>query len=348
VFCPSAISGADPQERPGLLNTWGLAIQNTGGSMRESLELFRTAVKLQPDTWAAHNNIMNSLMILGDEEGAWKAGEEMRTAAGGRPGRAPEAFYQNWDALTWNLQTWLDAIAADAETNAGAGANATSEGPVIADVQLRLHDPKAAELAIKTTKEDPHDPTIGAMTHFVRGRIAAVAGDTALAATEMEAFGTAYENPVVSANYPGYQCWIVPIEEAAGRQEKVDMLLKTAGTFVDCYRFHADILESRGDWVGAQKVYAQAVALAPDLPAAYYSWGVALAKHGDLLDAESKLKDANQRGPHWADPLKAWGDLLGKQDKTKDALAKYDEALKYAPNWKELKDAREAAVRQKS
>ena len=23
-------------------------------------------------------------------------------------------------------------------------------------------------------------------------------------------------------------------------------------------------------------------------------------------EAEGKLKDANQRGPHWADPLKAW------------------------------------------
>jgi tetratricopeptide (TPR) repeat protein len=158
-----------------------------------------------------------------------------------------------------------------------------------------MHDPEAAELAIKTSKEDPHDPTIGAMTHFVRGRIAAAAGDTARAASEMEAFGTAYENPVVLANYSGYPCWIVPIEEAAGHQEKVDMLLKTAGTFVDCYRFRADILDGRGDWPGSQKAYSEAVALAPDLPAAYYSWGVALAKHGDLSGAETKLKDANQR-----------------------------------------------------
>jgi tetratricopeptide (TPR) repeat protein len=348
AFCPSAIPGADPQERPGLLNTWGLAIQNTGGSMRESLELFRTAIKLNPDTWAAHNNIMNSLMMLGDEEGAWKAGEELRKAAGGRPGRAPEAFYQNWDNLTWNLGSWLDAIAADAETNAGAGANATSEGPLIADVQVRLHDPAAAELAIKTTKEDAHDPTIGAITHFVRGRIAAVAGDTARAATEMEAFGTAYGNPVVSANYPGYHCWIAPTEEAAGHPDKADALLKTAGTFVDCYRFRADILDGRSDWPGAQKVYAEALSLAPDLPAAYYSWGIALAKHGDLEGALAKFKDANQRGPHWADPLKAWGDVLVKQDHPNQALTKYREALKYAPNWKQLKEAYEALARPKT
>jgi hypothetical protein len=43
------------------------------------------------------------------------------------------------------------------------------------------------------------------------------------------------------------------------------------------------------------KAYAEAVALAPDLPAAYYSWGVALARHGDLAGAVAKLELANQR-----------------------------------------------------
>jgi tetratricopeptide (TPR) repeat protein len=118
--------------------------------------------------------------------------------------------------------------------------------------------------------------------------------------------------------------------------------------YVDCYRFRGDVLDLRRDWEGAKDWYAKAVELAPDLPAGYYSWGVALAKHGDLVGAESKLKDANQRGSHWADPLKAWGDVLVKQGKTEDALAKYDEALKYAPNWKQLKDAREAIAKQKS
>jgi tetratricopeptide (TPR) repeat protein len=147
------------------------------------------------------------------------------------------------------------------------------------------------------------------------------------------------------SNY-GNHCWVAPIEEAAGHPDKADAVLKTGGTFVDCYRFRGDILEGRGDWPGAQKAYAEAVALAPDLPAGYYSWGVALAKHGDLGGAAAKFKDSNQRQLHWADPLKAWGDLLAKQSKTRDPLAKYDEALKYAPNWAELKEAREAAAKQ--
>jgi len=86
----------------------------------------------------------------------------------------------------------------------------------------------------------------------------------------------------------------------------------------------------------------------PDLPAGYYSWGLALARHGDLAGAIEKLKDANQRGPHWADPLKAWGDVLARQERPKEALTKYDEALSYAPNWKQLKEARESAAKQKS
>ena len=293
-FCRTAVASADPAERPGLLNSWAVSILSTGGSNREALALYRAAVKLQPDFWVAHTNIQNTLMILGDEEGAWRAGQDMGTVAGGRPGKAPEIYYENWDYLTWNLRAWLDAVVADAEANAGAGAGATAAGPTIGDIQARLHNPEAADLALKTTKEDPHDPTIAAMTHYVRGRLAAEAGDTARAALEMEAYGAAYADPAVSSNNPGYNCWIAPAEEAARHPDKADAVLKTAGTFVDCYRFRADILDGRGDWPGAQKAYAEAVALAPDLPAAYYSWGVALAKHGNLDGAAAKLKDANQ------------------------------------------------------
>ena len=348
AFAQEAYASASRSDRPYLLNGWAIALQSTSGSTRETLALLRAAVKLQPDFWVGHTNIQNALILLGDEEGAWRAGEDMRAAAGGRPGRVREYNYGNWDYLTWNLRAWLDGVVADADENAGAGTGTNAAGPAIADIQARLHDPEAADLALRTTKDDPHDPTIAAMTHFVRGRLAAEAGDAARAATELEAFGIAYADPAVSQNYPGYSCWIAPIEEAAGHPEKADAVIKSAGTFVDCYRFRANILDGRGDWPGAQKAYADAVALAPDLPAAYYSWGVALAKHADVAGAEAKLKDANKRGPHWADPLKAWGDVLVKQGNNREALAKYEEALKYAPNWKELKKAREALSKQKS
>jgi tetratricopeptide (TPR) repeat protein len=348
AFCKSAVGSAETAERATLLTRWAVAVENSGGSVRESLGLERAAAKLQPDNWIAHNNIQNDLMALADEEGAWQAGEEMRKVAGGRPGRAPDTYYQNWDYLTWNLEPWLESAVADAEANAGAGTQIVSDGPIIADVELRLHDPEAADLALKTATEDPDDLPGNALAHNVRGREALESGDTATAVVEMEAYGVAFANPAVSSQNPGYQCWIAPAEEAAGHPDKADALLKSAGTFVDCYRFRADVVDGRGNWPGAQKAYAEAVALAPDLPAAYYSWGVALARHGDLAGAETKLIEANKRGPHWADPLKVWGDVLLKQGNIREALAKYDQALKYAPNWKQLKEARQAAAMQKS
>ena len=348
AFCKNAVGSAEPADRAILLSRWAVAISNSGGSIRESLGLERAAVKLQPDLWNSHNNIINGLILLADEEGAWKAGKEMLKIAGGRPGRAPEIYFQNWDALTWNLLPWLAGAIADAEFNAGVGSQIVSSGPIIADVYARLHDSEAVEFALKTAGEDPDDLGGNALAHNVRGRMALEGGDTATAVTELEAFGTAFANPSVSTENPGYQCWIAPAEEAAGHPDKADALLKSAGTYVDCYRFRADILDGRGNWPGAQKAYAEAVALAPDLPAAYYSWGVALAKHGDAAGAVAKLKVANQKGPHWAEPLKAWGDVLAKEGKIKDALGKYDEAMKYAPNWKQLHEAREATAKQRT
>jgi tetratricopeptide (TPR) repeat protein len=142
-------------------------------------------------------------------------------------------------------------------------------------------------------------------------------------------------------------CFSAPVYEKTGQSAKADDALAAVGplTLVDCYRFKADVLDLRGNWSAAQEWYAKAVNLAPSIPSGYYSWGVALAKHGDLAGTEAKLKDANHKGPHWADPLKAWGDVLAKQGRPKEALTKYEEALGYAPSWTALKQAREAVAK---
>ena len=345
AFAKAAYATTDAKDRPYLLNEWANALENTGAPPQATLPLYREALKQKPDYWTAFNNVMNVQLLLGDEEGAWRTGEVMRKAAGGRPGRSPEILYQNWDLLAWNLQASRAAGVADAVANQGVGSGVAAAGPAIADVDVRLHDTADAEFQLQTAQGDAKDPTVAAMTHFVQGRIATEAGDGARAAAEMEAFAAAYADPEVSSNYSGYLCWVAPAEALAGHADKADAALKAGGHYVDCYRFRGDILDRRGDWPGAQKAYAEAVAIAPDLPAGDYSWGVALARHGDLAGAIAKLSAANRRGPHWADPLKAWGDVLARQGRWKDALAKYDAALNYAPAWAELHQARDAAAR---
>jgi tetratricopeptide (TPR) repeat protein len=344
AFSKAAFATAPLSERPFLLNAWANALGNLGAPPQQAMSLYRAALALKPDYWVAYNNVMNAALAMGDEEGAWQAGEAMRRAAGGRPGQAQELYYGNWDLLTWNLQAWRAATVADAESHHGVGTLTNSVAPAIADIDVRLHDAADAELQLQTAQADASDRTVEALTHFVHGRIAAETGDNARAAAEMEAFGAVFADPVVSSDYPGYDCWIAPAQEAAGHPERADATLKSAGHFVDCYRFRADILDGRGHWAEAQRAYADAVALAPDLPAAYYSWGAALARHGDADGAMAKLALANARGPHWADPLKLWGDMLARQGRWVEAAAKYDAALVFAPQWSALRAARAAAA----
>ncbi len=336
-FVTGAFQKAAPADRPYLLNAWADALGDLGRN-GEALSIYRQALREKPDFWIAYNNVENSLWALGDEEGAWRVGQEMLRRAGGRPGRAPETYYQNVDTLTWNLQAFRKITLDDMAANGGAGSVVASQGGVsLADADARMHDPNLAALDLASTPQT--DITTMALTHFVRGFAALDQGDYGRAASEMEAFGAGYASPVVADNYPGYDCWIAPAEEMAGHPDKADAVLAAGGHFVDCYRFRGDILDQRGDWAGAQRAYAAAVALAPDLPAGYYSWGLALARHGDLRGAITKLAQANAHGPHWADPLKSWGDALAAEHRPEAAAAKYAEALKYAPNWASLRSA---------
>jgi tetratricopeptide (TPR) repeat protein len=352
-FCQATYATADAGERPYLLNYWANSIDSKGNEFarREALPFYREAVRLKPDYWDGYNNIMDALFGLGDEEGVVREGEQLLKAAGGRPGRAPEEDYQNWDDVVYNLLPLRESLVADLESHGGVGANAAvsgSENLLVARVDLQLHDVEAAALRIKTTLVNEKSAPDVATATFVQARLAEEENDLQTAAREWDAFATAFADPIVATTTPSYICFAAVTYAKTGQAAKADVALRGNLTFVDCERFRGDVLDLRGDWTGAQEWYAKAVKLGPSLPSGYYSWGLALAKHGDLVGATAKLKDANQKQPHWADPLKAWGDVLVKEGNNKEALAKYDEALKYAPNWKQLKEVREAAAKQKT
>lgn len=351
-FARSTYATVEASERPYVLNSWASAITTKGGegAMAEALPLYREATRLKPDFWTGYSNIMFALAGLGDEEGSVRVGEQMKKAAGGRPGRASENLYQNYDETVWDLSAARASVIADLESNSGIGTSGPATGAenlTIAQYEAQMHDIEAAALRLKTTPVDEKNKPDVAGVAFDRALLAEEQGDLKAAAREWDAFAAAYANPTVSTANPPYICFAAPTYEKTGQPAKADAALKPFGngTFVDCYRFKGDVLDLRGDWAGAKEWYAKAVKLAPSIPSGYYSWGLALAKRGDLAGAAEKFKEANQKGPHWADPLKAWGDVLVKQAKSKEALAKYDEALRYAPNWKELKEARDALAK---
>jgi hypothetical protein len=352
-FAQSAYVTADSSERPFVLNYWANAITGKGGgeaAMLEALPLWREALRQKPDYWVAYNNIMYGLAGLGDEEGLVRVGQQMLKAAGGRPGKAPEYQFQNYDSIVWDLPAVHASNIADMESHSGIGTTSGAGGSLnlnVAQFEVQMHDVEGAALRLKTTPVDEKNvPDVAAST-LAGAMLAEEAGDLKAAARQWDAYAVAYANPAVSTANPQYLCYAAVTYEKTGESAKADAALSAPGklTYVDCYRFRGDVLDLRGDWAGAQEWYAKAVKLGPSIPSGYYSWGLALARHGDLDGAAAKFKEANLHGPHWADPLKAWGDVLARQGHTKEALAKYDAALQYAPNWQQLKDAREATAK---
>ncbi len=354
-FAQGSYTTVEVSERPYVLNYWANAITSKGGegALAEALPMYRETVRLKPDYWVGYNNIMFALGGLGEEEEGVRVGEQMMKVSGGRPGRAPEDMYQNYDVYVWDLPASHAEQIADMESHGGIGTTGSAGGAEnlqIAQYEVQMHDVEAAALRLKTTPVDEQSLPDVAVAAMDRAMLAEEEGDLKAAAKAWDVFAAAYANPSVATSNPQYLCFAAVTYEKTGQPGKADAALKPYGdrTFVDCYRFRGDVLDQRGDWAGAQAWYAKSVKLGPSLPSGYYSWGLALVKHGDLDGAAAKFKDANQKGPHWADPLKAWGDVLAKQGNNKDALAKYDEALKYAPNWKELKEADKALTKQKS
>jgi tetratricopeptide (TPR) repeat protein len=353
LFAQNAYGTLEPSEKPYVLNAWANAVTSKGGEgvLAQALPLYREAVRLKADYWAGYNNIMYAMAGIGDEEGAIRVGEQLVKLAGGRPGKASENLYQNYDQMVWDLAAVRASTIADMESHNGVGTSGGAQGAenlAVAQFEAQMHDSEAAILRLRITPVDEKNVPDMGQAAFVRSLLAEEDGDLNAAAKAWDAFSLAYSDPSVATNNPPYICYAAVTYEKSGQSAKTDAALKpfNNGTYMDCDRFRGDVLDLRGDWAGAQEWYAKTVKLAPSAPSGYYSWGLALVKHGDLTAAAENFQAANQKGPHWADPLKAWGDVLAKQGKTKDALRKYDAALKYAPNWKQLKDAREAIAKQ--
>jgi tetratricopeptide (TPR) repeat protein len=354
AFAKSHLDSAGVDDKAMLYNYWANSIagQSGYGNDPDVLMLHRAAVQTKPDYWTAIGNLAGDFVARGREEEAIQLMQQMIKDAGGRPGRASEAEYNVYDGYVYNIQAERAANLADIASTGGVSNVGQSEVTVaIAQLDVQLHEVDTARVRLKTAIYDPKVATNKAQLFLTQALLAEEVGDLGAAARAWDGYAEVNAMPLIAYANPSNICFAAPTFEKTGQSAKADAALAAPlklvhiSTYVDCYRYNADVLELRGDWPGAQAWYAKAVQLVPSSPAGYYSWGLALLKRGDLAQAAEKLQLAHQKGPTWADPLKAWGDVLAKQGNKIDALAKYDEALKYAPHWKQLIEAHEALAK---
>ena len=266
AFIRSAYAGVTGLNRAMLLNAWANCVQevdSSPASRHTALEMYREAIKADPDYMAPHVNEATELARSGDEEGAWQLMKGTGVPDAVKRLAAPVVLTNDFGAL---LGTLTSTLSSDRAANA----------PDIALLQVRLHDPIAAELTLQTIAASD-DPLKTAALHFIRGEWDEELGDRTRAAAEMEAHDAALPDPAKRAAGAGMftmfegidddSCQIALIEEMAGHPDKADAILadQAAARFVDCQRFRGNVLDHRGDWAGAQQAYAQSVALRPGL-----------------------------------------------------------------------------------
>jgi tetratricopeptide (TPR) repeat protein len=343
---PRVESGADRAE---LANSWGNAY---AGLFQPGLATskYRMAMTFaRPRTqmwWRAWGNQVGSLAASQGEEAGWREGHAMlREAAAAPKGEKPDrAFVVNPAQLTWNLPLMLASTLKDAMQNGGAGAGATLDGPAIADDYALMHDP--AHAASYIAASDPADPVTKAEVLMQQGYAALNSGDAASAVAPLEAFYKAWlADPNLQYTSNAGPCFTGLAYGLTGRLQEAEAVFKRVGPWSLCAAFHGDVLAHAGDVSGAQRVWVEAMRVAPDLAPIPLHRGLFELGRGDLAAAEADTSAAVAKAPNWADPWKAWGDVLAREGRWKEALAKYDEALKYAPAWAELHQARDAAVR---
>jgi tetratricopeptide (TPR) repeat protein len=344
-FLPGAIArSTDDGARAKLENDWGIALASLNRPS-DAIAKYRAALTLQPYYWTAWVNLSTTLLAASGEEAGWRESAALLRAAEAAPaGRKPEfRLLQNPAQTMFDWPLALASYLKDAKLNAGAGASLTIDGPAIAMIYVYMHDQPSAARYLALS--DPNDPSTKATGELLTGQALLDAGTPAAAVPPLEAYWKSWQADagLQQASIDG-PCAAGLAFGLTGRTAEAEAVFKRIGPWSLCYAAHGDELEHAGDLAGAERVWAEGLRAAPDLPTIYLRRGLSELRRADLSRAAADFAAANGRAPHFADPLKGWGDVLARQGRWKEARAKYREALRYAPVWPELKRAEASAA----
>ena len=165
---------------------------------------------------------------------------------------------------------------------------------------------------------------------------------------EMEAFAAAFANPDgTEATLPGYECWVCARRGSGWPSGKrLTRSSKAAGTYVDCYRFRADIIDPSWRLARRPGRIQTGRGTCPRPTGGLLLMGARPRPPWRFGRSDSQAQRCQRAGGHLGGSAQKAGATCSLNRGTSPrALAKYDAALKYAPQWGALKEARSAAAK---
>jgi len=183
-FAKTAYARTPILDRPRLLDAWGIALSQSN-KFRDAIPLFSQSIAIDPQYFPAYTNLMDAENAIGHEEIGFRVGQQMEQAAGGRPGRAKEAYYVNVDRLTWNLEAERAALVANRDA---ANDAFFDQATAVAELDALLHDPESVHLDLATATAKNRSPDSKALEHYAQGLVALDFDDLPGAENEMSKF----------------------------------------------------------------------------------------------------------------------------------------------------------------
>ncbi|TPG13203.1 hypothetical protein [Sphingomonas oligophenolica] len=336
-FTRTALDRSDPDARPSLLSSMAIALSHNG-HRGEAIRKLREALSLDPTYWSAWATLGAYERVMHGWEAGWKVGQQLARVPGAD---ANEDCGRAWINYYLAVEDWTGEIRfheCNARKSGGFGTTSTSAATGLADSEAHRHDWASAERRLSLAYYD--DPALLATRFWIAGLHALDRGDSQTAATALGRFYALLSaSEALQFQFDDGDCYAALAFSEVGNTRLANAIFSQHADDSRCRALQADGEEANGNRNASDRLYRQAVALAPDIPFAYLHWGVAQQRQGNLRNAAAMFAKAHRQGPHWADPLKGQGDVLAAQGRWREARERYEAALNFAPGWAELKQA---------
>jgi tetratricopeptide (TPR) repeat protein len=320
---------------------WGRLLASQG-DFAGALAMGRRALELNPNLSATYDNLAAAQRFLGHDQ---EAGAEdaralalMRNqAASLDPVTGPIRLATTQGRVLESEADYTKAITAYRKALALGGAeHAAVAAASLPRALARQHNIFAAQAQLREMPPTPPEDAV-ADAALAPAEVAlamedwpAAVGALRAADAAAERFGPAGQQFRRTAIWPRLAYALARSGDMAGAQA---LIVQTPPDCYLCAVTAAQLAVMQGKPDEAQARFQMAVALAPDLAAAYLEWGRALLVAGDAKGAAARFETAAAKAPGWADPQLAAGLVLLAQGQTQAATSRLRKAVALAPHW---------------